>query len=198
MVWQALASGVVAEELWADLRGRYQADGRFYHNLSHIQHMLSVLAPVKALISDWTAVQWAVWFHDVIYDPRASDNEAQSAAFARQQLVLLGVGEGTITAVEALILATRLGETGASHADAAWIQDADLAVLGADRAVYAAYAAAIRQEYGHVPQAAFAHGRGQVLAHFLARPRLYQTDYFFARFEAQARANLDWELKQHS
>lgn len=68
--------------------------------------------------------------------------------------------------------------------------DLDLAVLGAPRAIYDAYAAAIRREYAMVPDAAWRTGRAGVLDRFLDRPRLYQTGHFHERLESAARANL--------
>ncbi len=48
--------------------------------------------------------------------------------------------------------------------------DADLAVLASDPAAYAAYAAAVREEYGFVPDDAFREGRAAVLRHLLDLP----------------------------
>ena len=50
--------------------------------------------------------------------------------------------------------------------------------------------AQIRAEYAHVPDEEFRQGRQRVLSGFLARPRLYNTEYFHSMFEAQARKNL--------
>ena len=72
----------------------------------------------------------------------------------------------------------------------ALLVDLDLAILAAPAERYAAYAAAIRREYAHVPEDQFRAGRAAVLAGFLARPRLYASPALAARWEAPARANL--------
>ena len=72
--------------------------------------------------------------------------------------------------------------------------DADLAVLGAAPAVYQRYAADIRREYAHVPDAAYRAGRARVLQAFLGRDAIYRHPVTHAEGEAAARANLAAEL----
>jgi predicted metal-dependent HD superfamily phosphohydrolase len=48
----------------------------------------------------------------------------------------------------------------------------------------------VRDEYRHVPELLFRTKRRSVLQGFLARPRLYNTEAYVDRLEAQARANL--------
>jgi predicted metal-dependent HD superfamily phosphohydrolase len=52
----------------------------------------------------------------------------------------------------------------------------------------------VRREYSWVPEEAFRTARAAILARFIARPRIYATDYFFELLEAQARANLRYSL----
>jgi predicted metal-dependent HD superfamily phosphohydrolase len=74
--------------------------------------------------------------------------------------------------------------------------DADLAVLGSDPQGYAAYAAAVREEYAFVPEDAFRSGRAAILRQLLALPALYRTAAARERFDAPARANLAAELSR--
>ncbi len=115
----------------------------------------------------------ATWYHDAVYDPRAGDNEARSADLARRDLTGLGVGADRVDRVAGLVLATR--DHRAADPDAAVLVDADLAILAVPAGDYAAYVAAVRAEYGFVPEAAWRAGRAAVLAGFLARPRLFAT-----------------------
>jgi predicted metal-dependent HD superfamily phosphohydrolase len=71
--------------------------------------------------------------------------------------------------------------------------DADLAVLAAPPDAYAAYASAVRAEYGHLPDEAFTAGRIAVLESLLALPALYRLPAT-AAWEPRARANLTAEL----
>lgn len=72
--------------------------------------------------------------------------------------------------------------------------DADLAVLAGPPDAYAAYAAAVREEYAFVPDDLFRTGRAEVLRQLLALPRLFHTPECHDRWEAQARRNLATEV----
>ncbi|MFB9835232.1 metal-dependent phosphohydrolase, partial [Actinoallomurus acaciae] len=59
---------------------------------------------------------------------------------------------------------------------------------------YAAYAAAVREEYAAVPDEAFRAGRAEILRGLLALPALYRTAPARVRWEAAARHNVGTEL----
>lgn len=185
-----------AQPVFAELVAQYEGNGRAYHNLTHVWQVLASAMELADEAVDWTAVQLAIWFHDVVYVPGAPDNEAQSARFARRILQGWQAGEALIVAVEQLILATALDGEPCPHPDAPLIQDADIATLGWPPDVYRRYAQAIRREFAHVPEEAYRHGRSQILTHFLQKPRLYRTDHFFTRLEQPARTNLQQELME--
>lgn len=168
----------------------YSEAHRAYHNERHIRAMLheldvrGVLTPILAL---------AVWGHDLIYDPRAKDNEARSAQVFDDWLALQGAFVGLRASVKALILATRHTAPPA-NCEEALLVDADLSILGADAAAFAAYDTAIRREYTHVPELLYRPGRRKVLQGFLKRPQIYTTPEF-AALEEQARRNLQAALR---
>jgi predicted metal-dependent HD superfamily phosphohydrolase len=84
--------------------------------------------------------------------------------------------------------------SGPATGDLAAFLDIDLAVLGRPAQSYARYAEAVRQEYCHVPHAAFAAGRAQVLEGFDAHDHLFFTEQERTHLEARARANLAAEV----
>lgn len=133
-------------------------------------------------------VALALWFHDVVYDPRASDNEQRSARFAMDRLLAAGLGEASCNRIAAMILATASHE--AESTDAQLVVDCDLAILGADPARFATYDAAVRREYAWVPEAEYLSARAKVLRRFLDRSRIYHTAHFYDLYEATARANI--------
>lgn len=185
----------VAEEIWLDLATAYGADGRFYHNLTHIHHAVSIATQLQSVTTDFTAVQLAVWFHDVVYNPRQSDNEAQSAAYAQQLLRPLGVPEQILITASDLILATKSHEPTTDDPNTLVMLDADLAILGAPPAQYDAYARAIRQEYSFVPDEAYRAGRAAILQRFLARSPFFFTGWMQERFDMAVTQNLTRELE---
>ena len=188
--------GEAAEKVWRELAAAYEADGRFYHNLDHIQHALDIADQLHDVAADFTAVQLALWFHDVVYDPRRSDNEAQSAAYAERVLHPLGVPDAMLATVTDLILATKSHEPPSPDPNIFIILDADLAILSAPPAQYNAYARAIRQEYSFVPDEAYRVGRTAVLQKFLARKPFYFTEWMRERADTAVYQNLSRELKE--
>lgn len=176
--------------VWEALASHYGESHRHYHNLAHIGASLSLLDEVLSGEAAF-AIEGAIWFHDVIYDPLAKYNEVASAALFSD---LLGevLDIALLEQIERLILATdfRTGPDGS--ADESVMVDIDLAILGAPRPDYDTYRKAIRREYSSVPDEAFRAGRAKVLRHFLER-LIYLTPAFAGR-EAPARENLAWEL----
>jgi predicted metal-dependent HD superfamily phosphohydrolase len=188
--WKALLSSLGTDpdahfSLLDDLLTRHSEPQRHYHNLLHLSTLFSLL-PAKPHL------EFAIWFHDAIYDPTRTDNEAKSAHLAEQSLKRLGIDPELIQAVVDIILATQSHQS--NDPDTALFLDADLSILGADRKTYKAYAQAIRDEYAWVPEALFRERRAQVLQKFLSRQRIYQTPAF-AMLEQPARENLRHELQ---
>lgn len=65
--------------LVADLERRYTEPHRYYHNLDHLHAMgQAYIDAMSGDIEPTTAL--AILYHDAIYDPTRTDNEAQSAA----------------------------------------------------------------------------------------------------------------------
>lgn len=184
----------IPEPAFAELLAAYRDPRRHYHDLGHIEAMLTGLQDCRPLLHDAEAIELAIWFHDAVYDAAAPDNEERSADLARQ--VLAGqLEQGRLRQVVALILATRKHELAGDgglreRADTAYFLDLDLQILGAEAARFDTYEAAVRREYAHVPEAAWRIGRAAVLRRFMARPRLYFSDLFAEKLEERARANL--------
>ena len=131
----------------------------------------------------------ALWFHDAVYEPKRSDNEARSAERGAAVLAAAGAAGELIERFRELVMATR-HEARPGSADARLLVDIDLAILGAGPERFAEYEAQVRKEYAHVPEFLFRIARSRILEQFLARPAIYSTPRFKDRFEAQARANL--------
>ncbi|TIO10430.1 hypothetical protein [Mesorhizobium sp.] len=185
---------LIDEPLKRELSALYRAEGRHYHNLAHIEAMLALAGGYRASLHDAEAVEAAIWFHDAIYDSRAKDNEARSAALAEEKLAGRTDAQrlGRITAMIIATATHELPQFGDENAirDAALFLDMDLAILGAAPDAFDAYEQAVRREYGWVEEPMWRAGRSAVLKSFLARPHIFHTEEFRQRFEAQARQNI--------
>ena len=56
----------------------YAEPHRHYHNRQHIADCLTEFDHVREVAVEPDAVEFAIWFHDALYDPCAGDNEALS------------------------------------------------------------------------------------------------------------------------
>jgi predicted metal-dependent HD superfamily phosphohydrolase len=178
------------------LRARHAEPQRHYHTQAHIDALLRHLDTHRALAREPQHIEAAIWFHDCVYDPRLDDNEARSAAIAREELAALPWPADAVARVEALVLATHKHDAPAGDADAWLFLDLDLSVLGQPWPVYDAYRRAVRKEYGHVPGLLYRMGRRKVLQRFAEREAIYRTPELHALWDASARANLQRELKE--
>ena len=181
---------VVAQTL-----SRYGEAHRRYHDTAHVLVVASrCLALCRMIPSvDRDAVLWAAVFHDAIYYPRSSTNEADSAALATEELRPVGVDAAVVDEVGRLILLTAGHEVAEGDHNGAVLVDSDLAVLGGTPEEYARYVDGVRREYSFVPDDAWRVGRSRVLTNLLALPRLFTTDAMKLR-EINARSNLRAEL----
>lgn len=187
--WRALGAAGTGVAVRTAVLAAYAEPHRHYHTQQHLLECLTLFDEQRALVDHPAPVAMALWFHDAVYDPRAPDNEAQSAAWAARALHAAGVPPASVQAIEALILATRHLTVPTDPATALLV-DVDLAILGADPVRYAEYETQIRAEYAWVEPAMFASKRRAVLAQLQARQPLYQTAALRARLEAPARRNL--------
>ena len=172
----------------------YTHPDRYYHNLTHIYHVINTIERFSATLENPSAVFLAAWFHDFIYNPHSSDNELQSAKIAGELLINIGIEEQLIYRVQELILATAGHQIDIDDLDRCVFLDTDLAILGADPERYQAYSRSIRLEYSWVSDSAYLEGRMRVLESFLARDRLYYTDILFNELESIARMNMQDEI----
>ncbi|GEM47849.1 HD domain-containing protein [Deinococcus cellulosilyticus] len=159
---------------------------RAYHNLTHIQEMLALMKEARITEHE---IEFAIWGHDLVYDPKRNDNEEKSAELFTSWMRELEYPSNIIHQVERLILVTKHGDE-PQYPIEAHMLDLDLSIFGQPRERFLEYNDQIRQEYSYVPKLVYAVKRKQVLLSFYSRKRIYITDYFFDRFEKQARDNL--------
>jgi predicted metal-dependent HD superfamily phosphohydrolase len=178
-----------------ELEAAYAEPHRRYHDRRHIERCLALLDELVDLTDgERRVLTWAIWWHDAIYDPAASDNEARSAERAKAALREQGASLHEREEVARLIRLTAGHEVDGEDRLGGLLVSIDLAILAEPPAEYDAYARDVRAEYTHVPDDLWRLGRAQVLQRFLAAPVIFPDLGFRARLEAQARANLAREL----
>lgn len=178
-----------------DLIARWAEPHRRYHTTDHLTAVLDHVEVLAGHTEDPDAVLLAAWFHDAVYRPDRSENEERSARLAERALPEAGVPDSITAEVARLVRLTVTHHPVEGDRDGAVLCDADLAVLAGDPTAYAEYAAAVREEYGFVPDDAFRAGRADVLRQLLRLPRLFRTPEAYDRWEATARRNLTTELE---
>src|SRR5262245_65595107 len=198
--WVSLASrsaydSSAIESLFNSIVEHYSASERAYHNLSHIQSLLALSESLLDKVQNRDALYFAIWFHDVIYDTKRSDNEEKSAEFAAEALAGLGVPEQTIAVTREMILATKHHRADGLSWDMKAFLDLDTSILGAPEEIYKEYSRAIRKEYSWVPGFLYRKGRTKVLNDFLEREHIYHIDEIRAEYELQARHNIAEEIR---
>lgn len=198
VLWLATGMGrndLMAAYYYKSLAFRYSEPQRYYHTIEHIDHCLTELDQVRASIPDPVAVEFALWFHDIYYDPLGKNNEELSAEVAAGLLLCRGASPAFAAKVAAMILATQHTKP-ALDRDTAFVVDIDLSSLGSPWNVFDVNTELIRQEYVEVKDKDWLEGRTKVLQMFLDRERIYYTDELRDKFEKQARENLKQAIAQ--
>lgn len=198
IAWQRhLGTDPKAADWFASVLSRYHEPQRHYHDVRHVRWVVRHVGALSAshTIADPGATVAAAFFHDAIYDPVASDNEALSARLAASALTELGWGRDRALTVGAMILGTMRHDHDGATVDEAVLFAADLAVLAADPAGYSDYVRNVRREYHHVNDADWANGRAAVLRSFMDRDAIFAPLLGLGEWEARARGNITAELE---
>jgi predicted metal-dependent HD superfamily phosphohydrolase len=178
---------------WSKVEGHYTEAYRAYHGLTHIQALLELSHAYGARLTDPAAVDLAIIFHDIIYDPRSKTNEEDSAALFTNLFTGL-IEPAMVEKVTRYIMETKQHAVlDSPDEDLKLFIDLDMSILGAPRDEYFVYAQQVRKEYEFVPEADYCTGREAVLQSFLAGGDIYATVEGKRRWEAQARENIAWE-----
>ena len=132
-------------------------------------------------------------FHDAVYKPFSSSNEADSAGWAKTFLEKNKIDNITSDRIARLIMATsHLSEIMSN--DEKLVVDIDLTVLGQNNDIYKTFSDGVRREYRRVPSFLYRMKRKALLQSFLSKNSIYYFDLFREKFEMPARSNLQQEI----
>jgi predicted metal-dependent HD superfamily phosphohydrolase len=184
------------------LRSAYATPPRAYHHFGHVEEVLIHHGEV-ASGPGWTQpieTALAVLYHDAVYVAGARDNEVRSAVLARQHIAhwLPQSAADAGRVAELIELTARHGQlapadfgAGGVADDTRHFLDCDMAILGAPSEAFDRYDSAIAEEYrGVIPAWLYRRKRRAFLRSLLERERIFLSDFFHARLDGAARANL--------
>lgn len=185
--WKNKKTGVDPMPLFHTILTAYSEFHRSYHTLGHLVDCLSHAETLEKAKNP-SDILLAIFFHDIVYNPRRGDNEEKSAEQFLAGAQILGVSQEQQQRVAKLILATKTHQ--AYDSDSKILLDIDLSILGAEPAEFDLYDEQIRDEYHWVPIDEYKKARAKVLRSFLERKQIYRTRLFRDRFELKARQNI--------
>ena len=184
------------------LLASWGAAERRYHDRQHLCDCLFELDALRqtpetdaacAALAQMPAIEFALWYHDAVYDTHRQDSEERSAQRLVAELSAAGVQGEVVAAAARLVRATAHLSRPAGAvlgADEALVVDIDLAILGQQPLRFADFEDGIAEEYRHVPTPLLRWKRRGFLRRLLASSPIFATATMQARHEAAARANL--------
>jgi predicted metal-dependent HD superfamily phosphohydrolase len=188
-LWQQLGAENDPEPEFQFLYDSYTQPSRYYHNLTHVQACLKDLRDASSLTNTPELVEFAIWYHDVVYDVNRSDNEQKSAEVASAVCSRAKLSSEAAQEIYDLILVTK-HHNATDSINQKIIIDVDLAILGKPADEYDIYEKAIRKEYSHVTEDDFRKGRAAILRSFLEKPSIYSLEFFNNKYQKQAIVNI--------
>lgn len=175
-------------EIYRDLRQRYSEDHRRYHTPAHIAHCLKLFDLARSEMNDPDAVEMSIWFHDVIYDASASDNEERSAKYFSETCGK-DVDWKFQSKVRDLIIVTIHKELPLTP-DEKYMVDIDLSSFGLPWDRFLRDSEAVREEFRHMSDEEFYSAQRKFLESLVSRKHFCFTKFFRERHEKTARKNI--------
>jgi len=176
---------------------RYSEDTRHYHGVSHLGELIifaNQFIPVSGLKVVRANLFGMIIGHDSIQEPGVPDpeNVAKSRELTVEKFSYIGVPQPDVLHMAAGVEATANHDTSIRDDTIAFFLDDDMAIVGTPEERYDQYADDIAKEYSWVkPFELFLKTRKEyVLDEFLARDRIFNTDFVHKLLNTQARINM--------
>jgi predicted metal-dependent HD superfamily phosphohydrolase len=178
-----------SHKIFIALFNAYNEPQRFYHTTHHIAHCLQEFDRVKSLTGHPDAIELAIWFHDIIYQPGQGDNEEKSAetflGFATSVLK-----PETCNLVKQLIMATLHATEKVDHSDSRLMIDIDLSGFALPWKDFLRDSQNLCAEMPDITEDEFLRRQTWFHQRLLERPGFFLTEYFSEKFQQQARDNI--------
>lgn len=171
------------------LMDSYNEPQRYYHTLDHIEHCLSLFDKISSKLQSPHALELAIWFHDVVYQPGATNNE-QLSADQFMQTTKKRFDDSLRNTVYQHIMATLHLHSEMNHADTKYMVDIDLSSFGLPWPEFIHDSENLRREMAHLSNEDYCRKQSAFQQALMDRPRFFRSDYFYQNYESQARQNL--------
>lgn len=191
-----LYSSTTREELfplyWNELEKAYQNNSRAYHNLSHLENMFDEWEQCQIIHQNQQGLEWAIFYHDIIYKATKKNNELKSAQLCEERLKELDIPTDVRSLCFEMIIATQKHQK-SDNETINLMLDLDMSILGQSWEAYQTYYEGVRKEYAIYPDFLYHPGRVKVLQTFLQQP-IFHTSFFKDKYEAKAIENIKTEI----
>jgi predicted metal-dependent HD superfamily phosphohydrolase len=177
-----------ASAVWAALIESYNEPWRQYHTAEHLCHCLQQLDLASSLMEHPEAVELALWFHDIIIQPDAPNNEEQSAKMF-ERTAEKHFARDLVKKV-AVLIHTTVHRDPPQEQNARYLCDIDLSSLALPWEQFLTDSAALRAEHSETADAPFYRAKIRFLSSLLDRPAIFLTEFFRSRHEHAARENI--------
>ena len=185
----------IPEEMYQEICRLYSIPKRFYHTFAHIEEVLLHYHNLKEEWEHPIEVFLAFLYHDAIYEYGAKDNEEKSARIAHREIQKY-FPQRNIDIELVMQLIRHTANHGQLKRDALnreeqLFLDCDMSILGSAPTRFREYEQQIEQEYTQVyPKLLYRMGRKKFRRTLLKAERIFFSEEFHNRYDAQARINL--------
>lgn len=190
--WFELCSRMDIErkmDIWNAFVSMYGDQNRYYHNFTHIHNCLTRLDYWHAPLAERDNIELALWFHDLVFDPKRADNKRASAGLAKHYIK----SHKQLDRVIQLILATKHNAAKFDYSEVT-ICDIDIQVFGADEERYQNYVQMRYKEAHDVEIDIYLMNRRHQINNFLSRNSVFSDTSYKNQFNEIAKHNLTNEL----
>lgn len=169
------------------IRVAYLESHRYYHSLSHIYSLLKELEEYlkknTLSITDFHTIVYAIFFHDIIYDPKSDRNEEDSDLLWQEYCKGMNLDPSRVSK---FILATK-NHFSNNDPILDLFLDLDLSILGSDKEEFEQYERDVRKEFIFVPDDLYIQARKQILNSLVKNP--YKTEWAKNRYLKNLKRN---------
>ena len=206
------SEAAMAAEVFEDVKHHYEDPKRFYHTLMHVADLLRQSIetqrtgkPIK--LENPEIVDWAILYHDIIYDVNSNMNEENSAVYFHKWAAKwsqdsneypLWMPESNVSKICHYIIETKKHDVAlSSDTDLQFFIDVDMSILGREKCEeYLQYCDKIRLEYGHLSNNDWRYGRTKFLRSTLDEEKIiFATPEIRDQLESNAKRNIQLELE---